>query len=268
MQTTQHGDVTLAYEVRQPADRPDAESLLLIMGINMRRAHWGAHFIDALAARYRVIVFDNRGTGDSTRPVDEITADLWAGDALAVLDAAGVSSAHVLGFSMGGRIAQQLVVHHPTRVKKLILLASAVGGPGAVHPTERAQKAFIPTVGLTPEQMRREGLVAITGPDFPDRHPERLEALVALGAEKRTPMIVLQRQLGVLAEHVTDALPAIPHPTCIIHGDADPLVPYGNGEALHALLPAAEFVTLPGTGHLPSWETPEALQAAITAFLT
>lgn len=267
MQTTRHGDIELAYEVRTPADRPDAATLLLIMGINMRSAHWGAHFLDALAEDYRVVVFDNRGTGYSTKPVTEITADLWARDALAVLDAVGVQRAHVLGFSMGGRVAQELAVHHPARVDRLILLSSAVGGPDSVAPDPRAAKSFVPTPGMSPEEMRREGLIAVTGPDFPTRHPERLQALVEIGANKRTPVSVLQLQLGLLSTAVTDALPGIPHRTRIIQGLADSLVVPGNAELLRRALPEASFVPLSGVGHMPHWEAPELLLPAITDFL-
>jgi pimeloyl-ACP methyl ester carboxylesterase len=262
MLRTNHGEVELAYQVL-PAAADNAPSLLLIMGIDMHSGEWGEHFLSPLSQRFRVVVFDNRGTGQSTRRVPDITAELWADDAMAVLDAAGIARAHVLGYSMGGRIAQELATRKPERVDRLLLMSSVVGGRHAVMPEPRAMAALMPSPSVDPVERRRSNLRAIAGPKFGQHFPERLEALTALGVARPTHASVLGRQLGVGATDVAARLADLTAPALVLHGDADPLVPFGNAEALRELLPQPRFVRLPGIGHLPHWEAPELVLAAI-----
>jgi 3-oxoadipate enol-lactonase len=259
----EHGPVRLAYWDYGSGPR----TVLLVMGINMRAAHWGAHFIAALAERYRVLCFDNRGTGDSTRPVDDISAELWAADAVAVLDAARVEQAHVIGFSMGGRVLQQLLVDHPQRVAQLVLLSAVFGGPRHVNATPEALATFKPQPELSADEQRRLGLVAITGPGFAEREPERFARLHALGADKRTPISVLIKQLGVGQTTMAERLAQFGARTLIVHGDSDSLVPMGNGELLRDAIPGARWELLPGIGHMPSWEAPQRLIEVLFDFL-
>jgi pimeloyl-ACP methyl ester carboxylesterase len=259
----EHGPVRLAYWDYGTGPH----TVLLVMGINMRAAHWGAHFIAKLAERYRVLCFDNRGTGDSTRPVEEITAELWAADAVAVLDAARVEQASVIGFSMGGRVLQQLLVDHPQRVARLVFLSSAFGGPKHVAPTPAAVATFTPQPELSADEQRRLGLIAITGPGFAERAPERFARLHELGANKRTPLSVLIKQLGVGQTTVAERLAQLGPRTMIVHGDSDTLVPMGNGELILEAIPGARWERLPGIGHLPTWEAPERLLELVHEFL-
>lgn len=242
-------------------------ALLLIMGVNLRAAHWGPHFLGALAERLRVLCFDNRGTGSSTKPVEELDASLWVGDALAVLDAAGVERASVLGASMGGRIAQQLAVEHPERVDRLVLLSSVMGGPDHVPGTSEAVAGFLPQPDKSPEQIRREAIAACVGPGFVERYPERFEAIVERGASRRTPFRVLRKQLAAARSDLREQLRALDRPILILHGDSDALVPKGNSDQLHAAVPQARYVVLEGVGHLASWEAPERVLEPVLGFL-
>lgn len=259
----EHGPVRLAYWDYGTGPR----TVLLVMGIQMRAAHWGAHFIAGLAERYRVLCFDNRGTGDSTKPVEEISAELWAGDAAAVLDAAKVEQAHVIGFSMGGRVAQQLVIDQPQRVAQLVLLSSVFGGPKQVVATPEALATFKPQPELSADEIRRLGLIAITGPGFAERDPEGFARLHALGARKGTPLSVLIKQIGVAQTSVTERLAQRGSRTMIVHGDSDSLVPVGNGELLREAILGARWECLPGIGHLPTWEAPQRLTELLFEFL-
>lgn len=260
----EHGDVRIAYWQRGRGQK----TVLLIMGINMRAAHWGDHFISALADHFRVLCFDNRGTGYSTKPVEQITAELWAGDALSVLDAAGVQKAAVIGVSMGGRVAQQLMVDHAERVERAVLLSSAVGGPNAVGPMPRALVGFGPAPAGDPAEALRDSILSIVAPGFGERDPAALQHLMGIGSTKRTPLSVLGKQIDVLGTNVCARLPEVRLPTLIVHGDDDPLVPHGNGEELARLLRHATFATLPGCGHLASWEAPGPLLQAVMPFLS
>lgn len=260
----EHAGVQLAYWERGAGPR----TVLLIMGIVQRAAFWRPSFIDALAERFRVVLFDNRGTGSSTKPVDRITAGLWAGDALAVLDAVGVERCAIIGYSMGGRVTQQLLLDRPERVERAVLLGSAVGGRRAAPPTQRALQSFVPDPNKDAETLRRDGLVALAGPGFAERDPDAVAEFVQLGATKRTPGAVIPLQIGVAATDVLGAFAQTTTPVLIVHGDADPLVPYANGQLLHEARPDAGFVTLPGCGHLVSWEAESELLAAVVPFLS
>src|SRR5262245_14672506 len=123
-----HGDLRIAYEVRGLAvsRRP---VLLLIQGLGLDRAGWGPA-LGRLQRRFRLVLVDNRGSGRSATSGTFSVADM-AGDALAVLDDAGIGSAHVLGASLGGMIAQELAVRHPERVARLILACTTPGWPFA-----------------------------------------------------------------------------------------------------------------------------------------
>ena len=125
--TTANG-IDLYYEIHG-----EGEPLLLIMGLSLSSKSW-FRTIPALSKQYKVIVFDNRGVGLSGKPNSPYSIELMADDAKAVLDAAGVESAHIYGISMGGMIAQRLALKYPERIRSLILGCTTSGGEKHVQP--------------------------------------------------------------------------------------------------------------------------------------
>jgi 3-oxoadipate enol-lactonase len=124
------GDLRIAYELRGLAvSRQPA--LLLIQGLGLDRAGWGPA-VGPLQRRFRLVLVDNRGSGRSGSPGPFSVADM-AGDALAVLDDAGIGAAHVLGASLGGMIAQEFAVRHPDRVRRLVLACTSRGGRSPIR---------------------------------------------------------------------------------------------------------------------------------------
>jgi pimeloyl-ACP methyl ester carboxylesterase len=126
--TTANG-IDLYYEVHG-----EGEPLLLIMGLSLSSKSW-FRTIPALSKQYKVIVFDNRGVGVSGKPNSPYSIELMADDAKAVLDAAGVESAHIYGISMGGMIAQRLALKYPEVIRSLILGCTTSGGEKHVQPS-------------------------------------------------------------------------------------------------------------------------------------
>ena len=124
--------------------------LLLIQGLGYGRWGWDP-IVPGLAARHRVVSFDNRGIGESDKPEGPYTAAQMAGDALQVLDEAGIERAHVLGASLGGMIAQELAVAAPERVDRLVLCCTTPGGPNAVPMPEVTLRLFAEAPSLAPE---------------------------------------------------------------------------------------------------------------------
>jgi 3-oxoadipate enol-lactonase len=127
MPTAKVGDINIYYE-----SHGDGEPLLLIMGYGSYSGHW-APLIPYLSPEYRVISFDNRGTGQSDKPDIPYTIKMMADDASGLLDAIGVDAAHVFGVSMGGMIAQEFALNYPSKLKSLILGCTHCGGTKTIH---------------------------------------------------------------------------------------------------------------------------------------
>ena len=238
--------------------------VLLIMGLGYSSHMW-YRIRPALAARYLTIALDNRGVGRSDLPAGPYPIGLMASDAAAVLDAAGIESAHVFGISMGGMIAQEFALQYPKRLWSLILGCTAAGGPTAVRSEpeaiqmlmardkisrEQAEEVPVPFIydSGTPREAIDEDL-AIRRPWFP-----RPEAYVA------------QLQ-GILAWEAYGRLSGITAPTLVIHGERDRLVPPGNGKLIAARIPGAKLVIIPHASHLFLTDQPEAAHSAVLEFL-
>ena len=128
------GDINIAYK---QIGKPDAKSIILITGVSATMDMWNPLLLEQLAsANYRVIIFENRGVGESTVGTKDFSISQFANDTLGLLDALGISKADVLGWSMGGMIAQELAVMNPDRVDNLILYTTSCGGPND-RPTPR-----------------------------------------------------------------------------------------------------------------------------------
>src|SRR4051794_822164 len=146
VQHATNGDVRLAYEVAG-----DGPPLILLMGLGYDRHGWGV-VPSLLAEDFRVAWYDNRGLGESSVPVGPYSASLMAVDALAVMDAAGFDRAHVLGTSLGGMVAQELVLAEPERVDKLVLSCTTPGGQDAFPMPARSVEAIARFPQLPPEE--------------------------------------------------------------------------------------------------------------------
>jgi 3-oxoadipate enol-lactonase len=239
--------------------------ILLIMGLGYPSAMWH-RTRPALSACYRTIALDNRGSGQSDVPPGPYSIALMASDAAAVLDAAGVPSAHVFGISMGGMIAQEFALQYPARVQSLILGCTATGGPNA----QRAEPAAVEML-KTSNQMTREQATEAAVPFIYDAAtPRHLidEDIARRRAWPPNPLGYLAQLQAILAWESFNRLPLITAPTLVIHGKTDRLVPPGNGELIAAHIPGAQLVLLERASHLFSTDQPGATQKAVLEFLS
>jgi 3-oxoadipate enol-lactonase len=263
MQTTRVGSVNLAYYVDG-----SGPPVLCVMGLGGRGTDWNPAFIAAMAPHHEMIRLDNRGTGRSDRPEEDYSLEVMADEAVAILDAVGRERADVLGVSMGGMIAQLAALRHPARVRRLVLVATHAGGATVTPPTPVAMAALVADRSRPPAELVREAMTAITAPGFAASHPEAIEALVANATALPTPPASFVRQMqAIMASDRSARLRDVAAPTLVIHGTDDPLVPYPNGELLAREIPGARLLTLPGCGHMPMWECPDALAREVRAFL-
>lgn len=252
----------LAYDVRG-----DGEPLLMIMGLSSSRKVWW-RLLPRLEDHCRAISFDNRGTGDSDAVTGPLTMAGMVDDALAVLDAAGHETAHVIGVSMGGMIAQHLALDHRERVRSLILGCTTPGGRRGAPPWRLlAATALRPLIGPS----RTGTLVApllyaeATRRDQPERMREDLRVRAADATALRTTLA----QMGAIARHDTRGrlgeLAGLP--VTVLHGEEDALVPCQQGRELAAAIPGAQLVTIPGCGHMLSTDAPDPVAAAVIEHL-
>jgi pimeloyl-ACP methyl ester carboxylesterase len=265
-------DVEIVYDSFGETSAPP---ILLVMGLGAQMIAWDEAFCAALATQgYWVIRFDNRDIGLSTKfdaaGVPDIIAMMqatmqrkavqapytlrdMAGDAAGLLEALEIESAHVVGVSMGGMIAQAMAIHHPDRVRTLTSIMSSTGNPELPPPTPEAAAILV-----TPAPTDRAGYIessvqswrVLAGPTFPMDETlvrERAERFFDRGIN---PAGSARQLAAVLASGSRkEALKSVTLPVLVIHGDADPLVPVKGGVDTADSIPGAELLIIEGMGH-------------------
>lgn len=262
-------DIDMYYEAHGD---PACEPVLLIMGFLMNAAAWGAQ-IPALKARYRVIAFDNRGAGRSSQPDGAYTVPQLADDAVALLDHLDIASAHVIGASLGGMIAQELTLRHPERVRTLVLCCTSPGGARAAG-YERQRKRGAEIFGITdvgplrtPERLREYALELFT-PGFLANPGAGLMQMAGSTAQYPSRLPGMKGQMAAILAHDTyERLPLIAVPTLVLHGEDDPMIEAANARTLAERIPGAELRLFAGLRHGFNAERPDEVNAAILEFL-
>lgn len=236
-------DVLLHYE-----ETGQGPPVVLIMGLAGSLEWWGPEIQEALSRRFRVVVFDNRGAGRSDRPKDPYTIAQMAEDTRGLMDALGIDRAHVLGYSMGGMIAQELALRHPERLRRLILAATSPGGVLSALPRPRAFGLLL--AERDPERAARATLELLFPPDYVASHAERMIRLSNMLARHATDAASAKRQFAaILRWSAWSRLPRLSVPTLVVHGTADILLPVRNARILHRRIPRSEIRLFPGAGH-------------------
>ena len=234
------------------------EPLLLIHGLGYARWGWEP-VLDGLARSFDVILFDNRGIGESDAPPGPYTAAELAADAAQVLDEAGVERAHVLGTSLGGMVAQELALAAPERVDGLVLACTTPGGPEAFPMPEQTVKLM--TSGATLRQFVENALA-------PEADEEIVERILRHREATAQPIEAWSAQAAAGASFdALDRIEGIAAPTLVLHGTEDAVVDSRNTTLLALRIPDARVELFPGGGHLFFWEQPERFVEVVTEFL-
>jgi len=227
--------------------------VLLIMGLSFTHEMW-VRILPSLAARHRVVVFDNRGVGQSDTPSGPYLIRQMAADAAAVLDAANIDHAQILGVSMGGMIAQELALRFPSRVTSLTLGCTSHGGILARWPHLRSSWAVKWSNGT-----RRERELSLIPLLYAASTPrERIYEDIELQCCCNCTYAGFFNQLaGILLWSSYLRLPLIAAPTLVAHGEEDRLIPIQNGKTVASRIPGARFNPIPGAGHMLATDQPE-----------
>lgn len=262
MPKVQVGNVGLYYE-----EHGAGEPLVLVPGFGTGLWIWYRQ-IPALAEHFRVIAFDPRGVARSDKPDEPMLMRGYADDVAALLEALNVESAHVLGASFGGFVAQEFALAHAARTRRLVLCCTSFGGPRHRPPAPETLQAIASTKGLNTEERVRENLLLAFSHAFVAEQPEEVERVIALRAENDVPEYAYLRQLqAAMAFNAEGRVANINAPTLVITGDADVIVPHGNSLNLAASIPGARLRVVEGGSHTFFIERPEEFNSAVIEFI-
>ncbi len=247
------GEIELDYE-RSGSGPP----LLAIMGMSGTYLSWGEPFLAKLRESFEVIVYDHRGVGESTPLAGEVSIVQMAEDAYGLLEALELDSAHVLGISMGGMIAQELALAHPESVRTLTLGCTYCGGEGSAQAApETIQRLFEAMSSGDRARAIRVGWETNVSKAMVDNE-EAYAAFLEIANRRAVAVPVVMAQAQAIFVHDTSArLHNLHMPTLVIHGTDDLMLPVQNGRMIAGLIPGAQLEILEGVGHLFFWEQPE-----------
>ncbi|MBV8962644.1 MAG: alpha/beta hydrolase [Hyphomicrobiales bacterium] len=255
--------IRLAYEVEG-----SGPPLVLIMGYRLNSRAWPPEFIATLAKHFTLILLDNRGTGLSDKPAFGYALSNIAKDVCGLLDFLNIPRAHVLGYSMGGAVAQELACRYPERVRKLVLCATLCGGPRTVYAGPAVISVMRSLVGLSPREAARRIATVTYAPAYLEINRERVERQMLREIADPTPLHAADLQFQAFVDFDSSrALAGLRTPTLVLTGDQDRLIPPGNSKLLAKLIPDARLVILSGFAHRVLWEGAEECASLIKNFL-
>lgn len=259
-------DTEIFYEVHGEGD-----PFLFLSETHCDGEVWKIHQVAEFSKDYQVITMDYRGTGQSGKPSVPYTTDLFAEDAIAILEHLKAPPAIVCGHSMGGRIAQLLAAKYPEKIKKLILAST-----GAAYPTTKGIPLKIATEMVEwgyEKYVRDHSILVGFTPEFAQQHPDRVENYLKVRMANMGPIEFYFRHLMARQGHdSTKILKDIKAPTLILVGADDRNVTSDishrtSSEVLENGIPGAKLVVLEGERHSYFFANPDAAHAAIRDFL-
>ena len=267
----QVGDINIAYK-RFGQGKP----ILLISGIGQTKEAWEPSLLSNLAAtNHTVVVFDNRGIGETTVGTKPFSIVQFANDTAGLLDALHIEKVDVLGASLGSFVAQELALNYPQKVDRLILHAGFCGGNETIYPSgEEAQTIMTLSSPQTLNTMTTEQQAIILAqimfpPQWLKDHPEILNKVIQLApSSSASPEIIQQQGLASATWKGTcDRLHSITQPTLVIVGDQDLLAPAANSVMMAQRIPNSWLVMIQGTGHGMMLQVPQEFSAIIQTFV-
>ena len=260
-------NINIAYDINGTG-----HPLVFITGVGYGKWFWHK-VIPGLAEKLQVITFDNRGAGDSDKPDGPYTVPMMAADTAGLLDALSIKNAYVIGHSLGGYIAQELMVTRPDLIGKLILASTNFGGTKVIPITPEAMKVLTDRSG-DPVELVKRGISIACAPGFAERQPQVVQELLQYRFTNPVPPAQYAAQVaagaGTMAytdEIVEVRMKAIKIPTLILFGEFDNVVPPGNADLMAQKIANAKIKIIPSTGHMFPMEDPKATIKAIEEFL-
>ncbi len=253
MRLARAGDIELSYE--RAGDGPP---LLLIMGMSGTKHHWGERILEDLRRDFDTIVYDHRDAGDSTKTGQPFAIADLATDAAGLLEALELDSAHAMGISMGGMVAQELALGQPECIRSLTLGCTYCGGEGSSLTSEGVMRRLAEGMssGDRERAVRTAWEVNVSSSFAADE--DAYARFLANGLRYAMPVAVIMNQMRAITAHDTSArLPGLQPPTLVVHGTLDQMLPVQNGHMIAGLIPDSRLEILEGIGHMYFLEEPE-----------
>ena len=263
MERARINGVELAYALRG-----NGVPLVMIHGAQGDQSMF-ADLASGCAASFRVLTFDQRGSGLSEKPDIDYSIAMLADDTAALMDYLNFSPAHVVGVSMGGMIAQELALRHPGKVRSLVLGCTTPGGPKEIRPEGDAMSGAYSLQPMSAEERGRALAQAVYSKGHLERHPEIIAAMIEARRQRPIDPVALGHRMKALSGHNTyDRLSEINCPTLVITGKDDALISWENSRLLAERIPRATLEILDPAGHCFWLERPEESRDAIVRFLS
>jgi pimeloyl-ACP methyl ester carboxylesterase len=246
----------------------DGAPVVLVPGFAAGRWIWFKQTAE-LSRYFRVIIFDPRGVSASDKPEGPQTISLLADDIAHLLGTIGITSAHIVGASFGGFVAQEFALRYPALTRKLVLCCTSFGGPNHVTPAPETLQALASTKGLNSEERMRANLLLAFTPEYVRTQVDEIDRIVHLRATNDVPEHIYLSQLqAAMNFNVESRLHEIKSATLVLSGDADVIVPVQNSRNLAQKIPGARLRIIEGGSHTFFIEQAEEFNRMVREFLT
>ena len=256
-----HG-LKLYYEIEG-----DGAPVVLIPGFAAGGWIWFKQTAE-LARNFRVIIFDPRGVSASEKPQGPQTITVLADDVAHLLKTIGIESAHIVGASFGGFVAQEFALRYPSMTRKLVLCCTSFGGPNHVLPSPETLQALASTKGLNSEERMRANLLMAFTPEYVRTQVDEVDHIVHLRATNEVPEHIYLSQLqAAMSFNVESRLEEIKSSTLVLSGDADIIVPVQNSRNLASKIPGATLQIINSGSHTFFIEQAGEFNRIVTEFL-
>jgi pimeloyl-ACP methyl ester carboxylesterase len=259
--SVQVGDIEMSYRMCG-----DGYPLVMIMGYGSTMNLWEPGLVNAIASHFKVIVFDNRGMGNTGDGEREFTIEQFADDTGGLMNALGIQKAHVLGWSMGSLIAQELVLNHPEKVDKLILYAAHCDA-NMFPPSPEVIEKLRDTSG-TPEEQGMRWISLLFPSDWLESHGDRVKEIFFRPMGSTPPESIGKQAMAIGNwDGSCDRLPEIKNQTLLVAGADDILVPPKNSQYMVGRIPRAQLTILEKGGHGIMFQFPDKFAQTVISFL-
>jgi len=255
-------DINMYYEIHG-----EGFPLVMILGLSCDVNWWTSEVIEAIAKNFKTIVFDNRGVGRTDKPEMDYSIKMFADDTIGLMDALKIQKAHILGFSMGGFIAQEITLNYPERVENLVLCSTHCGGAKSLAPSNEVMNFLINPPDDVIE-LNNGFIPLLFTKIFIENNPEFIESYKQQMLKIPIQLSSYRRQLKAMSFNPGRRLKEIKTPTLILHGKEDILLPPGNAEVLAKNISGSKMIMLDNAAHFFFQPDPKSVVNEITDFLT
>ena len=263
MPKVKFNDIEMYYEVYG-----EGTPLVLIQGYGGSSADWIPEIIQGFEDKFRVIIFDNRGTGQSDKPDVEYSIKMMADDVARLMESIGIQRAHVLGLSMGGVIAQEMAISHPDRVQSLVLCSTSCSVKNMIGASEEFWDVIESNARGDLSKMSPELILSAYSPDYLQANKGRILEDMA-GSKHPTPPVGFIRQAQATLDYDSyHRLPDIKAPCLVLVGELDVQAPPENSRVLAERIPPARLKIFENTAHMFLYEITDTAIPEIVDFLT